>query len=147
MSSEKEEWISLMHHLEVLTLVSNVIGRDSLATLPHAPYATCDEEGSGVGGEKEIDIRDLLPLHQCECLCSLLVHDGTLGPLTADTFKTGSQKSVFGINVSTLRVSAVVANLYSFDVLPTHANTHTHTHTQLTKKAYVHPHWRTMVQD
>ena len=73
MTSEKEEWISLMHHLEVLTLVSNVIGRDSLATLPPAPYAVCDEEGSGVGGEKEIDVRNLLPLNECKNYFKLLV--------------------------------------------------------------------------
>ncbi|XP_064392664.1 rab3 GTPase-activating protein non-catalytic subunit-like isoform X2 [Halichondria panicea] len=69
-SSEKERWITLTHQLEVLTFVSNLIGRDSLAHLPPAPYAFSNDDDKRV-----IELSNLLPFNSEEgAMCA-----GSLG--------------------------------------------------------------------
>ncbi len=60
-TSEKERWVRLIHHLETLTQLSNVIGQASMRRLPPVLYAMYGVEGEGEGeeGGEAIDVCDL----------------------------------------------------------------------------------------
>jgi len=55
LSSEREHWISLSHQLELLTLVSNLIGQDSMTRLPTAPHASINDADSAAIDPSHID--------------------------------------------------------------------------------------------
>ncbi len=58
-TSEKERWVRLIHHLETLTQLSNVIGQTSMRRLPPVLYAMYGVEGEGEEGGEAIDVCDL----------------------------------------------------------------------------------------
>ncbi len=62
-TSEKERWVRLIHHLETLSHLSNVIGQAAMRQLPPVLYAVYGGEGEeeewGEGGGEAIDVCDL----------------------------------------------------------------------------------------
>ena len=57
---EKERWVRLMHHLETLTQLSNVIGQTVMRELPPVLYAVYGEEEEEEEEKGEaIDVCDL----------------------------------------------------------------------------------------
>ena len=69
---EKEHWIRLIHHLEALTLLANVIGQKAMRVLPPAPFAVCaEEEEEGHSWEIDVGVLQLQLLSESMCVCVL----------------------------------------------------------------------------
>ena len=64
-SAERERWVRMAHHLEVLTLLSNVIGVGAMRTIPPVPSVVVEvEEEEEKGYVTNINILD----HQVQLL-------------------------------------------------------------------------------
>ena len=64
-SSEREQWIRLIHCLEGLSLLSNAVGQEHMRKLPPAPWTEKQQrvseeseavEGEGLSGEERLSV-------------------------------------------------------------------------------------------